>query len=53
LQLSAISLARLKLPTPCHAERNREERIAILTAQSKHPYHPDDLNPAAPSKIYP
>ena len=22
----------------CHAERNREERVAVLTMESKHPY---------------
>jgi hypothetical protein len=26
-------------PKTCHAERSREDRGAILTAESKHPYN--------------
>ncbi len=49
-QVSAFSLRPCSLPPvlgtfspplpfpACHAERNREERVEILTMQSKHPY---------------
>ncbi|SPF42083.1 hypothetical protein SBA1_420003 [Candidatus Sulfotelmatobacter kueseliae] len=49
-QPSAFSPAQAETPNPCHVERNSEESEAILTAESKHPYH--DLNLATPSKIY-
>jgi len=41
----ACSIPKLSLlhpsPSPCHAERSRDESKAIVTAESKHPYpHP-------------
>ena len=39
-----------RVPRLCHAERSRDDREAIVTAESKHPYgHHDGLSVPLPS----